>query len=166
LHHNGQNNTYSHAETSGARWGSFFGFSCPTLHQFSQILCSDRFWRTAGALSKTVIFFKLQAGVSLVSSAPPPIPCHARTTPKTDRLKSLYYWQQTRQFTAKPLNKNIYPYPSARARQPCTVLSIVVFTKTGVKLHSDESFFGATAYHPKWSWTAITTAPLSPKIAC
>ena len=39
------------------------------------------------------IFFKLQAGMSLVSSAPHcarPAPRHAHATPKINRLKSLY----------------------------------------------------------------------------
>ena len=31
LHHNGQNDVYSHVETSGERWDAFFGFSRPTL---------------------------------------------------------------------------------------------------------------------------------------
>jgi hypothetical protein len=53
----------------------------PTLRRFSHLFVSDRFWRTAGAFSKTTIFFKLQAGVSLVSSAPPPRLHRARTTP-------------------------------------------------------------------------------------
>ena len=81
LRHNGQNNIYSHVEISGARWGAFFGFSRPTLHQFSQIFVSDRFWRTAGAFSKMAIVFKLQAGVSLVSSTPPPRPHRDRAMP-------------------------------------------------------------------------------------
>jgi hypothetical protein len=38
LRHNGQNDIYSHVETSGARWGTVVGFSRPTLHQFL------RFW--------------------------------------------------------------------------------------------------------------------------
>ena len=97
LRHNGKHDIYSHAETSGARRGAFFRFSRPTLRRFSHLFVSDRFWRTAGAFSKTTIFFKLQAGVSLVSSAPPPRPHHARTTTpprprrtRFDRLKSLY----------------------------------------------------------------------------
>ena len=79
LRYNGQNNLYSHVETSGARWGAFFGFSRPTSSRFSQIFVSNQFWRIAGAFSKMAIFFKLQAGVSLVSSVTPPCPC--RTTP-------------------------------------------------------------------------------------
>ena len=81
MRHNRHINFYSHVETSGARWGAFFGFSRPTLHQFSQILVSNQFWLTAGALSKTTIFFTLQARMSLVSSAPPPCLRHARATP-------------------------------------------------------------------------------------
>jgi hypothetical protein len=97
LRHNGKNDIYSHAETSGARRGAFFRFSRPTLRRFSHLFVSNQFWRTAGAFSKTTIFFKLQAGVSLVSSVPPPR-LH-RTTPRLrptpaapefDHLKSLY----------------------------------------------------------------------------
>jgi len=58
---------YSHAETSGARRGAFFRFSRPTLRQFSHLFVSDQFWHTAGAFSRTTIFFKLQAGMFLVS---------------------------------------------------------------------------------------------------
>jgi hypothetical protein len=72
LRHNGQNNIYSHVETSGARWGK---------NQFSQIFVSDQFWGTAVVFSKMAIFFKLQAGVSLVSSMPPPRPHRARARP-------------------------------------------------------------------------------------
>jgi hypothetical protein len=81
LCYNGKNDIYSHAETSGARRGAFFRFSCPTLRRLSHLFVSDRFWRTAGTFSKTTIFFKLQAGVSLVSSVPSPRLHHARTTP-------------------------------------------------------------------------------------
>jgi hypothetical protein len=97
LRHNGKHDIYSHAETSGARRGAFFRFSRPTLRRFSHLFVSDRFWRTAGAFSKTTIFFKLQAGVSLVSSAPPPRlhrttprPRPTPAAPEFDRLKSLY----------------------------------------------------------------------------
>ena len=34
LRHDRQNNICSRVETSGARWGAFFGFSRPTLRQF------------------------------------------------------------------------------------------------------------------------------------
>jgi len=53
----------------------------PTLRRFSHLFVSDRFWCTPGAFSKTTIFFKLQAGVSLVSSAPSPRPHHAPAPP-------------------------------------------------------------------------------------
>ncbi len=82
LRHNGKHDIYSHAETSGARRGAFFQFSRPTLRRFLHLFVSDQFWRTAGAFSKTTIFFKLQAGVSLVSSAPPPRPHHAAPRPR------------------------------------------------------------------------------------
>ena len=78
LRHNGKNDIYSHAETSGARRGAFFRFSRPTLRRFSHLFVSDRFWRTAGAFSKTTIFFKLQAGVCPLC---PPHLHRARTTP-------------------------------------------------------------------------------------
>jgi hypothetical protein len=81
LRHNGKHDIYSHAETSGARRGAFFRFSRPTLRRFSHHFVSDRFWRTAGAFSKTTIFFKLQAGVSFVSSAPPPPSTAPRPAP-------------------------------------------------------------------------------------
>ena len=80
LCHNGQNDIYSQIETSGTRWGAFFGFSRPTLKRFSHILVSHHFWRTTRAFSKMTIFFKLQAGMSLVSSTSPPRPRRARAT--------------------------------------------------------------------------------------
>ena len=97
MRNNGKNDIYSHAETSGARRGAFFQFSHPTLRRCLHLFVSNQFWRTAGAFSKTTIFFKLQAGVSLVSSVPPPRPTAlARrphptpAAPEFDRLKSLY----------------------------------------------------------------------------
>ena len=97
MHHNRKNDIYSHAETSGARQGAFFRFSRPTLRRFLHLFVSNQFWRTAGAFSKTTIFFKLQVGVSLVPSAPPlclhrttPRPRPTPAAPKFDRLKSLY----------------------------------------------------------------------------
>ena len=88
-----KNDIYSHAETSGARRGAFFGFSRPALRQFSQIFISDRFWRTAGAFVRSAIFFKLQV---VLCPLCPPRPPHARATPaprphrtQFDRLKSL-----------------------------------------------------------------------------
>jgi hypothetical protein len=97
LRHNGKHGIYSHAETSGARRGAFIRFSRPTLRRFSHLFVGDQFWRTAGAFSKTTIFFKLQAGVSLVSSSAPPPRCTTPTsTPRPrprrtefDHLKSL-----------------------------------------------------------------------------
>jgi hypothetical protein len=77
------------------------------LRRFLHHFVSDRFWRTAGAFSKTTIFFKLQAGVSFVSSAPPPRlhrttprPRPTPAAPEFDHLKSLYSvrvraWYQT-----------------------------------------------------------------------
>jgi hypothetical protein len=50
-------------------------------------------WRIAGAFSKTTIFFKLQAGMTRVSSVPPLRLRHARATPvphqKINQLKPL-----------------------------------------------------------------------------
>ena len=42
LRHNGKNDIYSHAETSGARRGAFFRFSRPTLRRFSRIFAPFR----------------------------------------------------------------------------------------------------------------------------
>jgi hypothetical protein len=74
----------------GVRFSDFH--LAPISHHF----VSDRFWRTAGAFSKTTIFFKLQAGVSFVSSAPPPRlhrttprPRPTPAAPEFDHLKSL-----------------------------------------------------------------------------
>ncbi len=43
LHHNGHNDVYPYVEieTSGARWGSFFGFLRPTFNFFQFLLAID-----------------------------------------------------------------------------------------------------------------------------
>ena len=77
-----------YAETSGARWGAFFGFSRPTLCQFSQIFTSDRFWHTAGAFRKDGHLFQTSSWcvpcVLRASTAPAP-PC-AKPAPHPNRL--------------------------------------------------------------------------------
>jgi hypothetical protein len=61
----------------GVRFSDFHAPPCADFRTFSSAI---DFGCTAGAFSKTTIFFKLQAGVSLVSSAPSPR-LH-RTTPR------------------------------------------------------------------------------------
>jgi hypothetical protein len=53
----------------GVRFSDFHAPPCADFRTFSSAI---DFGGTAGSFSKTTIFFKLQAGVSLVSSAPPP----------------------------------------------------------------------------------------------
>ncbi len=82
--HNGHNNIYSHVETSGARWGTYFGFSRPTVRQFSQIFSAIDFGAASGAFSKMAIFSNFKLPCPLY---PPPLLCpvphsrHARATP-------------------------------------------------------------------------------------
>ena len=75
----------------------FSNFHAPPCANFCTFLSAIDFGGTAGAFSKTTIFFKLQAGVSLVSSTPPPRlhrttprPRPTPAAPEFDRLKPLY----------------------------------------------------------------------------
>jgi hypothetical protein len=83
LCHNGKNDiipTLKPLAQGGVRFSDFQAPPCADFLGFLHLFISDRFCGTAGAFSKTTIFFKLQAVVSLVSSAPPPR-IH-RTTPR------------------------------------------------------------------------------------
>ena len=69
----------------GAR---FSAFHAPPCANFLRFLSAINFGAPLARLVKTTIFFKLQAGVSLVSSAPPPLlprpaprPCHTQNQP-------------------------------------------------------------------------------------
>ncbi len=76
----------------GAR---LLAFHAPPCADFLRFLSAIDFGTPLARLVKTTIFFKLQTGVSLVSSAPPPHPHrpvpHPRHT-QIKRLKSLYCW--------------------------------------------------------------------------
>jgi hypothetical protein len=98
LCHNGQDNIYSHIKTSVARWSTFFGFSCPILHRFSQILISDQFGALLVRLVRRPSFSNFMLACPLCppgSSAPAPGLRHTRATPKIDPFKitplGLYY---------------------------------------------------------------------------
>jgi hypothetical protein len=74
----------------GARFLAFHARLCA---DFLRFLSAIDFGAPLARLVKTTIFFKLQAGVSVVSSAPHRARLalrHTRATPKMDRLKSLY----------------------------------------------------------------------------
>jgi hypothetical protein len=60
----------------------FSNFHAPPCADFRTFLSAINFGGTAGAFSKTTIFFKLQADVSLVSSAPPPRLHRTRPRPR------------------------------------------------------------------------------------
>ena len=69
----------------GAR---FSAFQAPPCADFLRFLSAINYGAPLARLVKTTIFFKLQAGVSLVSSAPPlrphrpaPQPCHTQNQP-------------------------------------------------------------------------------------